>query len=333
MTSGMHKIKGIIKSTPLLGRLIANMHGKYLYIKPGGHYWEYDFKAMQFDRYIRKLSSLIGDKKYDVCTSGNGNIQIILKNGIRFWWVAKDTFSLLGMPFRGSFEPDCTDIITKLVKQGDTAFDIGANFGWHSCHLAQLVGKEGRVHVFEPTNVIKELENNLILNGLRTRCVLNQLALGEKEGDESLFIPQKLGTAFASFRAHSYSNSIKWDEISVPVKKLDDYVFENKLNKLDFIKMDIGGAEYLALKGAENVLENYSPIIMLELYDSHTKYFGYSPEELRKYLEGLDYFLYEIDEKEIGSVKRVISFKDTSNYNFLAAKTEDVLTKNGILIK
>ncbi len=329
----MNKTKILIKSMPFVGKIAFKVYCTFNFIKPGGQYWEYDFKAKKNDRLIRDIASLIADKGYDLVIDRSGNVYIILKNGIRFWWIPRDPYSLLGMPLRGNFEPECTSLLAKLIKKGDTVFDVGANFGWYSCHFAQLVGERGKVHVFEPTNAIEDLKNNLILNEFKSRCILNQVALGEKEGKEALFIPQKLGTAFASLREHSYDNSSKTHKISVPIEKLDDYVLSNKIEKVDFIKMDVEGGEYLVLKGAEIVLKQYSPVIMLELHESHTKCFGYSPEELIIYLGDLGYYLYEIDENEVGSVKEVISSENTNNYNFLALKNADILKTKGISIK
>lgn len=327
------KLKIFIKSMPFVGKIALRIYGIFNFIKPGGQYWEYDFKAKKFDRLIRDIASLIGDKGYKVVINNDGNAHIILKNDIKFCWIPRDPSSLLGMPLRGNFESECTFLLAKLVKKGDVVFDVGANFGWYSCHFAQLVGETGKVHVFEPTNAIEELKNNLILNGFVKRCVLDQVALGEKKGTETLYIPQKLGTAFASLREHSYDNNSKTRKISVPVKKLDDYVSVNRIKKIDFIKMDVEGAEYLVLKGAESVLKQYSPVILLELQDVHTKCFGYSPEELINYLGDLGYHLYEIDEKEFGSVKKLISFENTNNYNFLALKNDDISRRHGILIR
>jgi len=328
----MNKIKIFIKSIPFVGKIASRIYGIFNFIKPGGQYWEYDFKVKKFDRLIRDIASLIDDKGYNVIINHDGNAYIVLKNGIKFYWIPRHPGSLLDLPLRGNFEPECTFLLAKLVKKGDVVFDIGANFGWYSCHFAKLVGETGQVHIFEPTNVMEELKNNLTLNKFKAKCVLNQIALGQKEGIEFLFIPKKMGTAFASLREHSYAAD-KSVKISVFVKKLDDCVSVNKIKKIDFIKMDIEGSEYLVLKGAENVLKQYSPVILLELQDVHMKYFGYSPEELINYLRDLGYHLYEINEKEFGSVKEVISFQNTNNYNFLALKNDDILRRNGILIR
>lgn len=329
----MNETKILIKSMPFLGKIAFKVYGTFNFIKPGGQYWEYNFKAKKTDNFIKKIVLLIADKEYDLVIDRSGKVYIVLKNGIKFWWIPRDPYSLLGMPLRGNFEPECTFLLDKLIKKGDTVFDVGGNFGWYSCHFAQLVGESGKVHIFEPTNAIEELKNNVILNGFEARCILNKVALGAKKGTETLFIPQKLGTAFASLREHSYNNSGKTHKISVPIEKLDDYILSNKIEKVDLIKMDVEGGEYLVLKGAENVLKQYSPIIMLELQESHTKCFGYSPEELINYLGDLGYHLYEIDEKEVGSVNEVISSENTNNYNFLALKNANLLKTKGISIK
>jgi len=323
-------IRSLIKSIPFVGKIASRVYGVLLFIGPKGQYWEYDFRAKKFSRFVRGIASSVGDKGYEVVINGNGHTRIILENGIMFWWTSRDPGSLLGMPLRGSFEPECTFLLTKLIKGGDIVFDVGANFGWYSCHLARLVGETGRVHIFEPTSAMEDLKKNLILNGFVERSVVNHVALGEKEGTETLFIPEKLGTAFASLREHSWGRTRK---ICVPVQRLDDYVTANRVRHVDFMKADVEGAEHLVLKGAENVLKQYSPVIMLELQRVHTEHFGYSPEQLISYLGELGYHLFEIDKDEFGSVKRVSEFDSTDNYNFLAVQDAGILKANGVSVK
>ena len=326
----MSGIKSFIRSIPFVGKIASKAYGIFLFIGPKGQYWEYNFKAKRFNRLIGGIASLIANKGYKVVIDNNDNAHIVLENGIKFWWTPRDPYSLLGMPLRGNFEPECTFLLTKLIKKGDTVFDIGANFGWYSCHLAQIVGEAGEVHIFEPTNAMEELKKNLILNGFMKRCVLNQLALAEKEGTETLFIPEKLGTAFSSLREQSHGRTQK---ICVPVRKLDDYVTAHNIRDIAFMKIDVEGAEYLVLRGAENVVKQYSPMIMLELYKPHTEYFGYSPEELISYLGDLGYHLFEIDQDKFGSVKKVTSFENTSYYNFLALKNDDILKTRDVSVE
>lgn len=329
----MNNFKKFIKNIPLLGKIALKLYNMYYLIKPGSQYWEYDYKAKKIDSDIKKIVSLISDKGYNLAIEGSGKVFVILKNGIKFWWTPGDPYSLLGMPLRGNFEPECTFLIDKLIKKGNTIFDIGGNFGWYSCHFAQLVGETGKVHVFEPTNIIDDLKNNLILNEFIDRCRLNKTALGDKNGTATLFIPKKLGTAFASLRKHNNQNSDDAINFSANIEKLDDYVIANKIDKVDFIKIDIEGAEYLALKGAEMILKKNKPMILLEIQEEHIKYFDHTPDELISYIKDLGFNIYDIDQNEFGALRKIDSFSEAKNYNFLALKNDHILEENGLSLK
>jgi FkbM family methyltransferase len=317
------RMRTYLKSMPLIGKLYrligeSDIYYRMHYMKPGGPYWQYDYKSIKFDRLIRKVASQIDDNNYSINISADGSVYITLENGIKFKWNPKDPYSLLGMPLRGNFEPECTHIINRLVKNGDTVVDIGANFGWYTNHLANLVGDAGQVHAFEPTNIIADLRDNVLLNGFEKRCIINTCALGNMEGTETLFMPERLGTAFASLRKQIYRGSSQTSSLTVSIRMLDSYVNENKIEKINLIKIDTEGAEFMILKGAENTIKKYHPIILFELLSHHTLPFGYSPIELIDYLSALCYDTYELDSNQLGKLIRVKSFEDTRNYNFIA---------------
>jgi FkbM family methyltransferase len=327
-------LKPYIKSIPLIGWIATGLYRKVVgstiyyrinYIMPGSSYWQYDYKSIKFNRLINKIISLIDRKGYAISISGNGSVYVILDNGVKFKWDPGDPYSLLGMPLRGDFEPECTYLISKLVKTGDIVIDIGANFGWYSVHFANLVGENGKVHVFEPTNIIEDLKENLILNGFDKRCIINQYALGNQDGTETLFIPQGLGTAFASLRKHTYKGVSKTSNLLVPIMKLDDYLDKNGVERVNLIKIDTEGAEFIILKGAEETLKRYSPVILLELQSYHTLTFGYTPIDAIKYLNVLGYDLYEPDPDHLGKVRKLSSFNDMYNYNFVAIHRDSLI--------
>jgi hypothetical protein len=89
-----------------------------LFIGPQGQYWQSNFKAKRFDRLIRSVASLIGNKGYRLLINADGKAYVILENGIMFWWIPRDPMSLLGMPLHGNFEPECTFLLSKLVRGG-----------------------------------------------------------------------------------------------------------------------------------------------------------------------------------------------------------------------
>jgi len=327
------KIKSFIRSVPVIGNFIIHLREKFRSIKPGGPYWTYNFKAKQFYRLITKINHLITNDTYAITTKKNGQTYLVLQNDLKFFWIPNDPGSLLGMPLRGNYEPDCTFLVERLIKNGDTVFDIGGNFGWYTCHFAKYVGDNGMVYTFEPTDTVMELEKNVLLNGYSARVVINRAACGNEEGFTKLFVPSKLGTAFASLRPHFYEDNQRFYQIEVPIRKLDDYCKLNHIKKLDFIKMDIEGGELAALQGAEKVLQEISPIILLEIQQYHTKLFGYMPSDLLTYLESFGYTMFEIDSKEFGALKQLKDFDQSSNINFLAVKNISLIKQCGLTIK
>jgi len=326
------RITSIIGSIPLVGWCVKNLYRKYTKFKPGSVYWRYIIKARKINKAIQKLSLSIAGKNYSLEIVNCKKVIINLSYGIRFFWTPKDYMSLQGMPITGTYEPGCLFFISKMIKNGDVAIDAGGNEGWYSCHFAKLVGETGRVHVFEPTDAIEKNKANLILNNFETKVTLNKIALSDAEGDSSLFIPKGLGTVFASFKPHTKNFYCDHDTISVKTQRLDDYVKLNNIDRIDFMKIDVEGAEYLVLKGAENVLSEYSPAIMLEIEKMHTKYFNYTPQELLSFLQSFGYKAYQFCENNFCSLKKVEIFTDTKNSNFIFAKSRDVLQKNGFTL-
>src|SRR5436190_15128496 len=84
----------------------------------------------------------------------------------------------------GAFERDTLRALERLVKEGATVLDIGANVGAHTLHLARLVGDKGRVIAFEPTDyAMAKLQANLKANpALQARVETHQVFLGESDG-------------------------------------------------------------------------------------------------------------------------------------------------------
>jgi hypothetical protein len=88
-------------------------------------------------------------------------------NGFRFWLLYGDEFVSPPMA-AGIYEPPETDFVKRHVRPGMAVVDVGANLGWFTVHLADLVGKDGRVDAFEPRSDLFDLlvkttaENHLI---------------------------------------------------------------------------------------------------------------------------------------------------------------------------
>jgi FkbM family methyltransferase len=200
---------------------------------------------------------------------------------------------------QGMFEKAECKFVTNFLKQGMIFFDIGANLGQYTLFGAKRVGNNGRVHSFEPSSrMFSELKFNVELNNLSNICILNNVAVSEKEGTAKLSKYEPGGEVFGSLGNQNWAESSKsiigHEEVRTII--LDKYIKEHNINHIDLIKMDIEGAELLALRGAYQLLHQAkAPTIILEIADVNTDGFGYKAMNIWDYLESLGYRMHCLD--------------------------------------
>jgi FkbM family methyltransferase len=157
----------------------------------------------------------------------------------------------------GYWEMWVTEAMARVIKPGMVVADIGANLGYYTLLMGELVGSTGWVHAFEPNPPIAEhLRRNVGMNSAHRRTTVHQIALADRNGEAEMFVPvgqPKNATIMTGARA---------DTIAVPLRRLDS--FEN-LDRLDAIKIDVEGAEEAVWRGMEGILGgNRSLTIILE---------------------------------------------------------------------
>ena len=188
------------------------------------------------------------------------------------------------------FEYETLKKFTEQVRPNDTILDIGANIGLFSILGSKLVGTQGKVISFEPSrNTFEACKQNLALNGC-SNVKIEQLALGDTEG--SIF----MGKADNDALNFVDPNNANGEE--VPLKTLDNYLKINGIQKVDFIKIDIEGAEFLCFKGATELLKTHKPKIIMECNEQWCKRFGYTVFDLLQFLSQFDYQFEQYDEAQ-----------------------------------
>ena len=209
--------------------------------------------------------------------------------------------------FLGEYESDITDKVVTLVREGDTCIDAGANFGWYTTLLRKLCGDSGAVHAFEPVPAsYRELERNYKLMGSPGNVVVNQAALGDEEKTLTINLFKGLPTGHASLSDHGRDDAVRFE---CRMTTLDGYLERNGVGQVDFVKVDIEGAEMMFLKGAGKLFEQeVAPVILMEMAVRQTSTFGYKPDDLVQYLAGkADYDFYAVDEMT-REVKKIEGF-------------------------
>jgi FkbM family methyltransferase len=193
----------------------------------------------------------------------------------------------------GAFEPNETDFIRSYVKPGMKICDIGANVGYFSLIFAGLAGNSGRVFAFEPVfETYAKLSAAISRNHLENIITPYNVALSNREGESHIeYEPDGFNIGAAHLETNGPTGpGLVREKIST--KKLDD-VLDGQA--IDFVKIDVEGAEHLVLQGAQATLQRTSPAIMIEFNDAQLRQVsGIDAYELAYILEHSGYGLFEI---------------------------------------
>ena len=199
-------------------------------------------------------------------------------------------------------EESTTELFKKVVKEGDVVVDLGANLGYFTLLAAKLVGRRGKVYAFEPepTNY-NYLLKNIELNGYDNVLAIPKAA-SDKSGKVKLYIcPYDSGhhtiNQYGGIKAYKpdFAGDRK-DFVEIETVTLDEF-FKGTKQPISVIKMDVEGAEMLALSGMDRVVKESENLKMfVEFFPLLIKEMGGSPEEfIRKLLEDYHFSVFVIE--------------------------------------
>ena len=211
-------------------------------------------------------------------------IKIISKFNKKFYIISNDTLS------KNKFhEKHFIDLIKILLNKNHNALDLGAHIGMHSVLMSSII-KGGKVFSFECDSLLYSLLQANINNNKIKNISPYKFAVTNKTGDcvslSALNYNDKslnTGTTHVSNENIFHSNltiSIKLDDLSLPL--------------INFIKMDIQGSEFLALKGMNKILDNDRPIFFVEIEEFYLNKMGSSSKNLIELFFSKKYTLFRI---------------------------------------
>ena len=230
----------------------------------------------------------------------------------------KDDVAMSGYLALGSYEPKTVKLFANSIKDGATVVDIGTNIGYYTIIVGKKVGQKGKVFGYEPNkDSLNLLLRNIQINNFKNIIPIN-VALSDDKGRRTLFFgDNKCTHSFADNRKTGKNETVETDTLDNSLKKYGS-------PKIDVIKMDIEGAEMLALEGMMETIER-SPglIIFTEFYPKAFKRLGKSPIKFLERLRGLNFSISVIneDKKELSPLNDfdafVSSFPDDESYKNL----------------
>jgi FkbM family methyltransferase len=203
----------------------------------------------------------------------------------------------LGIFLNGEYEPNTTNLFLKTISKGDLVLDIGANIGLYTLLAARIVGQNGKVYAFEPDPKNYDLLlKNIKINGYKN-VVPIQKAVSDRNEIRKLFLREN--TTMNSL-SNNLEDNCPTGFINVETITVDNF-FENKSPaNLKLIKMDIEGAEMLALLGMSRIIEtNKNLSIITEFNPTFIKKLGYSSKEFIKKIHDYGFKINVIDSNKL----------------------------------
>lgn len=202
-------------------------------------------------------------------------------------WLARD--DQVGQGIReGWFERAELAFVGRFLQPGMTVLDIGAHHGLYTLLASRRVGPKGQVIAFEPSpRERKALFRHLKLNRC-TNVTVQGLALGNEEGEAILHIVQGGESGCNSLKPPVVKSGTS--PVRVSVARLDDWLRKQGIERVDFVKLDVEGAELSVLKGARRLLESAKrPVFLMEVEDTRTRPWGYLSCEIVTMLDSMEY--------------------------------------------
>jgi FkbM family methyltransferase len=153
------------------------------------------------------------------------------------------------LSFGMDHEPEVKNVLTRLLKPGMNMIDAGANIGYFTLLAARTVGATGHVYAFEPTPATVELlRKNIAVNNYADRVTVTPKALTDKEAQVRIYLDE-----LASGVSSIFPGKREGDFVDVAGVSLDDFFAELDWPTIHIIKMDIEGAEKMALGGMKEL--------------------------------------------------------------------------------
>jgi FkbM family methyltransferase len=231
---------------------------------------------------MRSISRFIGWQIHKRLTNNYQDIQLLPDIQLRCY---PDSYSAATVLYCGLYDRDEMNFLLRYLRPEDSFLDIGANIGVYTLLAASKI-KSGFIYSFEvlPKNYAR-LQENVRLNQL-DRVKTYEVAIADFTGEISLNLAEGDSMPFITPNADDKT-------IKVPTDTLDNLLEDRPLDNLTLAKMDIEGAEILALKGAKKtLLEQQHPYVWILEINGAVNNFGHQQQDVANLLADYGYQLY-----------------------------------------
>jgi len=163
-------------------------------------------------------------------------------------------------------EPLTTKLLSKELKKDMVCLDVGGNIGYYTLFESNIVGENGKVIAIEPSPPnFQHLKKNLEIQNTKNVDAYN-FAAGDKDGDINFLIYKESNGSFTI--PDGETTDLPGEIIKVQAKRLDTFLDELKINRVDFVRMDVEGYESHIIEGMKKTMELFKPMFQIEVHAS-----------------------------------------------------------------
>ncbi len=278
---------------------------------------EFWAKMREQHQALEQYCELVGRGDVSSVEIHRDGLRVVFADGIKMQWRPDDTRSVPSVSINhGAYEAEELGALCALAEGAQVVLDIGANAGFMALRMARRLAAGGVIHAFEPVpSTYAELVRNVELNGLAAQISAHALALGERPGRVSFFVPAFHGSVAASARPLFAADENR--EVPVEMTTLDAFAAAAQLSRIDLVKCDVEGAELFALRGGLATIERTRPVLMLEMLRKWARVHGYHPNDIIALLAPLGYRCYSLADGALHEHERIDDDTSATNFFFL----------------
>ncbi|MHB1095830.1 MAG: FkbM family methyltransferase [Gemmatimonadaceae bacterium] len=216
-----------------------------------------------------------------------------MKDGSVMTWDAKDADEGRAI-FLGVWDDVLREAVVSRLDRASVVLDVGASVGAWTVPLARWLAPEGRLYAFEPVPANRTRLERTVEDNRLTNVVVSPLALGDGRGQVDMWLRSSVTGAETGTAAIVTAGG---GHLTVDMQPLDEWADNASLHRLDFIKLDVEGAELMVLEGAHRMVARFRPLILAEFESYWMSTHGWAADDVRGWATAHAYRLLRWDHR------------------------------------
>lgn len=232
---------------------------------------------------------------------GANRVLLLTASGLKMYVDSRDVSISPHLILDGVWEEWTEAVLRRLLRQGMSVIEVGANVGYFTLTMARAVGPTGRVIAFEcDSELAQTARDNIEINGLQRTATIVERAVGDRDGTAAFYRADRHRGGGSTVKGLEQNPMMATDQrtaLEVPMTTLDAFIAQEKIQP-DLIKLDAEGAEPAILRASPTLLGSRRPLtLVMEFFPRFVREAGDDPTSLLQLMAERGFGLEAINEK------------------------------------